>query len=880
VIWRRIGLVGLAAVLVVLAYGDLAAAQTVIYVPDDVETIQEAIDEAQAAVGQSFLILVREGLYPERLTIHADTQIVVRGIGTGGGRPDVTVAPLIGGPVVTIDGSGSGVTLDTLNILGGTTGIQIGNLLGGDAAAPTIRNCIIRQNDVGIECYPDTLPRIVNCMVVNNTTDGIFVHGGSLPQLINDTITANNQYEIQLLGGAGGTIVNTIAWHLGANDVVGNTTELSVSFSDIGRSGFAGLNNNINADPLFTADFKLPAWDAGVTESPCIDTGTASGAPATDFEGDPRPYDGDGDGGFEYDIGADEYSTGVPGAPPTAYATPDPTSYQPPGGVLFFVTGDDVTNAYARRDGVPIQIGADMLVDGSGSGSYIYTNTTAIDPETWDGAWDGAWEIWVNTPLTGPTRAGDFLIDTTPPVFLNSAPPSPFRILENSNDTITVTQLIVGAAWQGHWGDQGLPNPPAIAAEEVPNDGSNFFFNTGARFPNGDVAGTPLAEFDNVLEYLRINFVVEANDPGAEPSGFGEFWAPSGLPIIRDESSGDHYGPLDLTDPRFVLGPGSSIAWVLNFRPIAEGVYRIGIVAEDRAGNASLPVDLTVYWDKTPPRSRITSGPRPNETTLMASFTFELQEPRRLRHLFSRVLQVDFNPDPDVDAWVAYPPGFGPFLETQIESYGPSQLFVGGHFRFTVLGIDDYGNIETAMGAKRSWTIGSPVPDTIITSGPPRVMTPYTIDKDGERTRNPAIFRFRARTDDPDVYFRYMLTPRDGQYQPAPGQGEWSQSTTQPFATFNDDTKPQLARLGRAVSYKFQVQGWKDYNANTRPDSGEYDPTPATYTWTVVPGASPGDPRLPVGGTPPPEVLDAYGVDVYIDTPGEQPIKYQREEAE
>jgi hypothetical protein len=56
------------------------------------------------------------------------------------------------------------------------------------------------------------------------------------------------------------------------------------------------LGGNINADPLFVSrdDVHLNPG------SPAIDTGTCVGAPATDFEGDPRPTGGG------CDMGADE----------------------------------------------------------------------------------------------------------------------------------------------------------------------------------------------------------------------------------------------------------------------------------------------------------------------------------------------------------------------------------------------------------------------------------------------------------------------------------------------------------------------------------------------------------------------------------------------
>jgi len=69
--------------------------------------------------------------------------------------------------------------------------------------------------------------------------------------------------------------------------------------------------DNINQDPLLATDFHLQAG------SPCIDAGenAAPGIPSTDFEGDSRTIDGNGDGSSVADMGADEYNPGAPPAP-------------------------------------------------------------------------------------------------------------------------------------------------------------------------------------------------------------------------------------------------------------------------------------------------------------------------------------------------------------------------------------------------------------------------------------------------------------------------------------------------------------------------------------------------------------------------------------
>lgn len=90
-------------------------------------------------------------------------------------------------------------------------------------------------------------------------------------------------------------LTNCISWNNlpGAVELYGGM--YNVANSDI-RGGYAGTGN-INADPLFVApgtDYHLQGG------SPCIDVGTATGAPATDLSGNPRPA------GAGFDMGAYE----------------------------------------------------------------------------------------------------------------------------------------------------------------------------------------------------------------------------------------------------------------------------------------------------------------------------------------------------------------------------------------------------------------------------------------------------------------------------------------------------------------------------------------------------------------------------------------------
>ena len=84
------------------------------------------------------------------------------------------------------------------------------------------------------------------------------------------------------------------------------------SFSGLGygtiysniEMGLSG-EGNISEDPGFVdpdnGDYHLRP------DSPCIDKGTNESAPSTDWEGDPRPLNGDLDGTAVTNMGADEF---------------------------------------------------------------------------------------------------------------------------------------------------------------------------------------------------------------------------------------------------------------------------------------------------------------------------------------------------------------------------------------------------------------------------------------------------------------------------------------------------------------------------------------------------------------------------------------------
>ncbi|MEW6606757.1 MAG: right-handed parallel beta-helix repeat-containing protein [bacterium] len=179
-----------------------------------------------------------------------------------------------------------------------------GGILCSDYSSPTITNCTISGNLAavggGIYCFYYSSPTITNCTINGNVASLV---GGiacfySSPTITNCTISNNSD---PFCGGiycysSSPRVVNSILWDDNPKEIhLEMGSSIDITYSDI-EGGWAG-EGNIDADPLFvgSGDYHLTA------DSPCIDTGTSTGAPPDDIDGDTRPQ------GAGYDMGSDEY---------------------------------------------------------------------------------------------------------------------------------------------------------------------------------------------------------------------------------------------------------------------------------------------------------------------------------------------------------------------------------------------------------------------------------------------------------------------------------------------------------------------------------------------------------------------------------------------
>ena len=167
----------------------------------------------------------------------------------------------------------------------GNTAIQRGGMRVSDSTLAMTNTFVVDNRAIaggpGAIYFQRSSGRLVNVTIANNSaSDG---PGG--------IYYTNDQPDESLV------ILNSILAFNGNDDLNCSSGTCSVTYSAV-QEGFAG-SGNISADPRFVdranGDYHLRG------NSPAINAGTSDGAPATDFEGDPRPAGA-------VDMGADEFT--------------------------------------------------------------------------------------------------------------------------------------------------------------------------------------------------------------------------------------------------------------------------------------------------------------------------------------------------------------------------------------------------------------------------------------------------------------------------------------------------------------------------------------------------------------------------------------------
>jgi hypothetical protein len=312
-------------------------------------------------------------------------------VGFGGGAWGSTLnsCTLIGNYAVGYSGQGGGAFGCTLNNC--TLKANSSDWVGGGAYNSTLSNCALTGNSAasGAGAYGSTLN---NCTLTANSA--YFGGGASYGTLYNCTLTSNSAtmgagtyygtlYHCTLTGNAStasygqgggayeGRLINCIVYLNVATTGANCDSSSFLNFcctTPLPTNGFGNITNEPAFVNLSAGNFHLRSG------CPCIDAGTdLSGIITNDFDGRPRPLDGNGDGVAAFDIGAYEF------VPPACYVWRDSPNSSPP-----FDTWN--TAAHTIQEAVDTASGGDLVLvtngvyaTGGRAVDRLMTNRVTVD---------------------------------------------------------------------------------------------------------------------------------------------------------------------------------------------------------------------------------------------------------------------------------------------------------------------------------------------------------------------------------------------------------------------------------------------------------------------------------------------------------------------
>jgi parallel beta-helix repeat protein len=285
------------------------------------------------------------GLYGGGIQCYDHSSPIVRGntisanmAGAGGGiscyrscSPELIANAILGNSANNGGGihcqTGSSPTIAANRVAGNAADDDGGGILCVDGCSPIVTENTISGNSAannagGIDCRDGSQALLTNNIVCDNTAGadggGMYCRNGSSLTATNDTLNGNSATngsglacDSDMQADPSEVEVTNCILRDGGDEVWNNDgSTITITYSDV-EDGWPG-EENIDADPMFLdpdqGNYHLSFG------SPCIDEGTngASALPETDWEGEVRVYDGDGDqeepAQYETaDMGADEF---------------------------------------------------------------------------------------------------------------------------------------------------------------------------------------------------------------------------------------------------------------------------------------------------------------------------------------------------------------------------------------------------------------------------------------------------------------------------------------------------------------------------------------------------------------------------------------------
>jgi hypothetical protein len=230
------------------------------------------------------------------------------GIWVNGGSPTLSGLTVIGNFALAQGGglriSSGSVILLTSKFVSNTVAFNVdtttnggGGVFVGGGSSLTAQSCVFRSNSIsgtvtgggGVQTNGGVVA-LINCIVAQNSPNGMQISSADGNLIDNCTFTANNGYGAAFVVSSSNTLSNSVFWGDLVPEIFLSSASVSATYCDIQGGGFAGAGNVI-ADPLFLAP---PADLRPGPGSPAVDSGSnylVPGGVTLDIAGLPRFFD-------------------------------------------------------------------------------------------------------------------------------------------------------------------------------------------------------------------------------------------------------------------------------------------------------------------------------------------------------------------------------------------------------------------------------------------------------------------------------------------------------------------------------------------------------------------------------------------------------------